>query len=164
LEKREYNRITKQSDWRAEMKSLFSKFKREPQRETKVVCSNLTVANDCQLVSEIKNYQTRLDAIELEIKALKRSNDDISACWLLFNNPEMRRLYFELWSSSGHNPISRDILVDALCGALKHTDLGTLIKELTMLDNKEATLKSKESEASELRKKITEAKTALGIK
>lgn len=144
------------------MKRLFSKFKCEPQRKTKVACSNLTVANDCQLVSEIKNYQTRLDAIELEIKALKQRNDYIPACESLFNNHEMRYLYGEIYWS--HRPISSDIVVNVLCDALKRVSLDELIKELTALYNREATLVSKENEANELREKINKAKNALGIK
>ena len=144
------------------MKSLFSKFKCKPQQKTKVACNNLSVVNDCQLVSEIKNCQTRLDAIELEIKALKQSNDNIPACWSLFNNRQTRFVFGELYWRT--QPISADIVVDALCDALKDINLNELIEELTMLYNKEATLASKENEARVLREKIDEAKNALGIK
>jgi hypothetical protein len=144
------------------MKNFFNKLKHKSRQETQAKCNNLSVMNDCQLVSEIKNCQTKLDAIELEIKDLKKSNDVIPTCESLFNNHQMRYLYEEIYWTS--RPISRDIIAKALCSALKDVNLDELIEELTALYNREATLVSKENEANELREKIAEAKNALGIK
>jgi hypothetical protein len=120
------------------------------------------MANDCRLVSEIKDYQTKLDAIEMEIKALRQFDDDIPTCFKMFNNHHIRHLCYS--SLYGIEPIRYDHLAFALYDALQDINLDELTKELAALYNRETMLTSKENEATELRKKIDEAKNALGIK
>lgn len=144
------------------MKNLFSKFKRNPQQETKVVCNNLSIANDCSLVSEIKSCQSKLDVIELEMKALKQFDIDISACFMLLSNNEVYEMARYL--TYGKGLIGREEVTTVLCRALRKIDLSKLFKELTALHDREIVLADKENEANELREKIAEAKNALGIK
>lgn len=142
------------------MKNFFNKFKHASRKEIPVACNNLSIANDCHLVSEIKNYQIKLDTIELEIKALEKLDDNISECEALFKNNYIHYLAEEIrW-----NCVDHDTMVRCLCAALKDLNLDKLIEELTTLHNKEAMIASKENEANELRNKINEVKNALGIK
>ena len=143
------------------MKSLFSKFKREPQQETKVMCNNLSAANDCHLVSEIKSCQAELDKIESELKTLRQFDDNISECYSFFQDEYVRRILHPYYYM---DPTSKDELAHALCEALCRVDSNKLIKELTMLRNQAEMIMSKENKANELRNKINEAKNVLGIK
>ena len=154
--------ITQQKDWRKQMKNLFGRFKRETQQSTSVMCNNLSTTNDCRLVSEIKDCQTKLDAIELEINALRQLDDDISEFYLLFDNFDMRHIcYIDYY---GIDPISKDKLISSLRNVFKDINFNKLIEELTILHDKAVTLENKENEAKHLREKINEAKNALGIK
>lgn len=143
------------------MKSLFSQFKREPQQGIKVMCNNLSATNDCHLVSEIKSCQAELDKIESELKTLRQFDDNISECYSFFQDDYVCRI---LHSYYYMEPMNKDNFARVLYEAFCRVDFNKFIKELTMLRDRAEMIMSKENQVNELRKKINEAKNALGIK
>jgi hypothetical protein len=155
--------ITQQNDWRNEMK-LFNMFKRKPQQILQIECANLSTSNDCTLVSEIKRLQSELENTENTIKSLRNGEFNEVDLSEIFKFIATDYLYYCTNLHRYGSTYSNIEKIEAFSNALKYVDLNEFIKEITILYDRKAMISDKEHKASELRAKIAEAKSVLGIK
>ena len=128
------------------------------------LCVGLTEANDCQLVSKLRQLQKELEDVEYKIKKLQHIEQvDLVEFMKFFLSHELAYVERSFrWSNIEHLSV-RDI--ECIQSAFRHVDnFDKFVDEIRIMYDREHLIMDEQAKATVLRDEIAEIKNTLGIK
>lgn len=131
------------------------------------LCNNLTLTQDCSLVSEIREAQQELMATEEKIKQFDNREFDMVEIMKVLYADELYHIYNKIYNNRYYNsnlPLTvQDMLyVQEAVGHIG--DFDKFVSEVKTILQQRQLLAVEQKKATELRAKISKAKETLGIK
>lgn len=137
-------------------------FKKSIKKEN--LCVGLTEANDCQVISELRQLQKELEDVEDKIKRLQHIEQvDLVEFMKFFLADELHYINYSLYPLRERSLSIIDI--SYIQSALRHIDnFDKFVDEIRVMYDREHLVAEKRAKAATLRNKIAEIKNTLGIK
>ena len=137
-------------------------FKKSIKKEN--LCVGLTEANDCQVISELRQLQKELEDVEYKIKKLQHIEQvDLVEFMKFFLSNELRYVSYDLKLS--HNEVLSIMDIEYIMSAFRYVDdFDKLVDEIKVMYDREHLIAKEQTKAATLRNKIAEIKNTLGIK
>ena len=137
-------------------------FKKSIKKEN--LCLGLTEANECQVISELRQLQKELGDVEYKIKKLQHIEQvDLVEFMKFFLSDELH--YVNYSSSPLHRRPLSMIDIEYIQSAFRHIDdFDKFVDEIRVMYDNEHLIAKEQVKAATLRNKIAEIKSTLGIK
>lgn len=137
-------------------------FKKSIKKEN--LCVGLTEANDCQVISELRQLQKELEEVEYKIKKLQHIEQvDLVEFMKFFSSDELHYINYS-FRRSDERWLSM-IEIEYIQSAFRHIDdFDKFVDEIRVMYDREHLIKEKQATAVILRNEIAEIKNTLGIK